>query len=237
MRHLLLCVLLTLPALPAAAVECGAVSMDGLPFTVCRVDATTEPLRLFHTDPSGNLYGDFAALPGDVPFAMNAGMYHPNRRPVGLYIEDGVQTTPLITGASDGNFGLLPNGVFCIEDTSARVIETLAYAADPPACRDATQSGPMLVIDGALHPRFLVDATSRYIRNGVGTSADGTTAYFAISNLPVTFNQFGRLFRDVLGTPNALYFDGSVSRLHAPALERSDFGRTLGPIVAVTAGP
>ena len=95
----------------------------------------------------------------------------------------------------------------------------------------------MLVIDGELHPRFLVDATSRYIRNGVGTSADGTTAYFAISNLPVTFNQFGRLFRDVLGTPNALYFDGSVSRLHAPALERSDFGRTLGPIVAVTAGP
>ena len=91
----------------------------------------------------------------------------------------------------------------------------------------------MLVIDGELHPRFLPDSTSRYVRNGVGTSADGTKAVFAISNNAVTFHEFGSLFRDVLGTPNALYFDGNVSRLHAPALNRSDPGFLMGPIIGV----
>ena len=91
----------------------------------------------------------------------------------------------------------------------------------------------MLVIDGALHPRFLIDSTSRFIRNGVGTSDDGRTAVFAISNNPVTFHQFGSLFRDHLNLRQALYFDGKVSRLYSRALGRSDFGFQLGPMVAV----
>ena len=89
----------------------------------------------------------------------------------------------------------------------------------------------MLVNDGALHPRFLVDSDSVYIRNGVGVSADGKTAYFAISDSRVTFHQFARLFRDVLNTPNALYLDGSISRLYAPELGRHDRGLPLGPII------
>jgi uncharacterized protein YigE (DUF2233 family) len=51
----------------------------------------------------------------------------------------------------------------------------------------------------------------------------------------VTFHQFGRAFRDVLKTPNALYLDGNISRLYAADLNRNDFGRTMGPIVAVSA--
>ena len=92
----------------------------------------------------------------------------------------------------------------------------------------------MLVIDGALHPRFLIDSDSRYVRNGVGVSPDGQTAWFAISDRAVTFHEFGRLFRDGLGARDALYFDGSVSRLYAPALNRADFGRRLGPIIGYT---
>ena len=91
----------------------------------------------------------------------------------------------------------------------------------------------MLVIDGALHPRFLPDSDSRYIRNGVGTTANGDTAYFAISDQPVTFHQFGSLFRDYLKLPNALYFDGNISRLHAPQLGRSDAGFMMGPVAGV----
>ena len=40
---------------------------------------------------------------------------------------------------------------------------------------------------------------------------------------------------DVLGTPNALYLDGSVSRLYAPALGRHDIGFPMGPILGVAA--
>jgi uncharacterized protein YigE (DUF2233 family) len=124
--------------------------------------------------------------------------------------------------------------VFCIAEGRAdrfRVIESRRFAADPPDCRFATQSGPMLVIDGALHPRFLPDSPSRYVRNGVGVSADGTRALFAISQSPVNFTEFARLFRDGLGLPQALYLDGSISRLYAPDLGRRDLGLPMGPIV------
>jgi uncharacterized protein YigE (DUF2233 family) len=161
---------------------------------------------------------------------MNAGMYHPDRVPVGLMIENGQERARIVTSDGPGNFGLLPNGVFCINDRFA-VIESRAFKAAPPACRFATQSGPMLVIDGALHPRFIPDSPSRYIRNGVGVSADGRRAYFVISQGRVNFAEFARVFRDALGTPQALYFDGNVSRLFAPDIGRRDLGFPMGPIV------
>ncbi len=227
-------------AVPATAVTCEDVNYEGRSYTACTVDATTENLGLFHHDADGAVIGSFSALEDHpdvqaLAFAMNAGMYHDDRSPVGHYVEDGVQTMRVITNAGPGNFGLLPNGVFCINDDSAQVYETLDYVETAPECRDATQSGPMLVIDGALHPRFLPHSTSRFVRNGVGTSADGTTAVFVISNDNVSFHEFGSFFRDYLALPNALYFDGKVSRLYARDQGRRDFGfSSLGPMVAVT---
>jgi uncharacterized protein YigE (DUF2233 family) len=230
--------IITVLALPANAVTCEDVSYKGDRFTTCTVDATSEDLRLFHSDAAGQVIGSFGGLDDTYPekslvFAMNAGMYHSDRAPVGLYLEDGNQMSAIVTSDGPGNFGLLPNGVLCLTDTTAQVIESLTYVASQPECRDANQSGPMLVIDGALHPRFLVDGTSKYIRNGVGTTADGATAIFAISNNAVNFHSFGVFFRDYLKTPNALYFDGKVSRLHATDLGRSDFGFQLGPMIGV----
>ncbi len=236
MRWLLLFVIFL--ASPAAAVTCEDVDYQGNSYTACTVDVENEVLRLFHTDTTGKVLGSFSAIEATLDvetlsFAMNAGMYHDDRAPVGHYIEDGVEKMRVITNEGPGNFGLLPNGVFCVNDTHAQVYETLDYVEKSPECRDATQSGPMLVIDGALHPRFLPDSTSHFIRNGVGTTADGKTAIFAISNDRVSFHSFGSFFRDYLELPNALYFDGKVSRLHAPALGRSDIGFKLGPIVGV----
>ncbi len=225
-----------------AEVTCSERSFDGLAYTACEVDPRVDDLRLFLNAPSGEKYGQFSTIDGALAnegktliFGMNGGMYHNDRAPVGHYIEDGQEIMRVIPNAGPGNFGLLPNGVFCIQNDRADVIETLTYVAARPNCRFATQSGPMLVIDGDLHPRFLKDSTSRYIRNGVGTSEDGARVVFVISDQSVTFHEFGRIFRDDLGLPNALFLDGSVSRLHAPQLNRSDFGRWLGPIVGVVA--
>lgn len=230
---------LFLLASPAAAVTCDDIDHLGASYTVCQV-AASEDLQLFLRDDTGAILGSFRAIEDlegrDLLFAMNAGMYHDDRDPVGHYIEHGAEEMRVIASDGPGNFGLLPNGIFCIADT-LRVIETLAYQSEAPSCTHATQSGPMLVIDGALHPRFLDGSDSRFIRNGVGTSADGQTAYFAISNEAVNFHDFGTLFRDRLQTPNALFFDGKVSRMYDAASGRSDFGfGTLGPMVGVLDG-
>ncbi len=239
MRRLLLAAaILTGSAMTARASDCRDLEYQGNDYTVCAVDLTQEDVRLFLNDGDGDIWGQFRKLDNGLKakgmqlgFAMNAGMYHPNRAPVGHYVENGKEEMRVIPNAGPGNFGMLPNGVLCLNDGSAQVYETLRYAEDKPTCRDANQSGPMLVIDGALHPRFLKESDSRYIRNGVGTTEDGKTAYFVISNNTVTFHEFGTLFSDALKTPNALYFDGNISRLYAPELNRHDGGFPMGPIV------
>ncbi len=235
--------LTTLTACGAAAEKaCAPVTFDSTAFTVCEFAANDPGLRLVLDDPSGTRIADFerlaelsAAQGETLRFAMNAGMYHEDRSPVGHYVEGGDETVGLMLNPRGGNFAMLPNGVFWIDDTGAGVAESNAYAQRFGETRPdfATQSGPMLVIDGELHPAFNADGTSRKRRNGVGISEDGTRLYFAISDEPVNFHTFARLFRDELKSPQALFFDGTVSRLYAPEIDRYETGGDLGPMVAV----
>lgn len=221
------------------AEPCRDISFETASFTVCTANPATEELRLFLDDIDGARLGTFTNLathvrPSTLVWAMNAGMYHADRTPVGLYIENGRQVSRLVTRAGPGNFGLLPNGVLCLGASKARVLESRAFAAASPACEFATQSGPMLVINGQLHPRFLAGSESLNIRNGVGVTNDGTLVA-AISNDRVNFHHFARLFRDVLDTPNALFLDGSISRLFVPGMNRADPGLPMGPMLGVIA--
>ena len=111
-------------------------------------------------------------------------------------------------------------------------METEAYRATGIEPAFATQSGPMLMIDGEVHPRFLPDGTTRYIRNGAGVRADGTVV-LAITRDPVSLGSFARLFRDLAQCPNALFFDGSVSSLAWGTEMEIDAGEPAGPVVAV----
>lgn len=237
MRGWLLGIAMALPG-AALAEHCTTEEFDGAPFTWCVVDLARDDLRLWRADEAGAPFGSFDRLDRSLAdekmalgIAMNAGMYHPDRSAVGLYVEEGREEAPIVTREGPGNFGLLPNGVFCLKDATAMVIESRAFDAARPECRFATQSGPMLVIDGALHPRFLPGSDSVNIRNGVGTRNGGREVVLAISDAAVNFHHFARLFRDQLGVKDALFFDGRVSKLYAPGLGRKDVGSPMGPII------
>ncbi|MGT2479915.1 phosphodiester glycosidase family protein [Methylobacterium oryzae CBMB20] len=239
--YALLIALLTLAA-PARAAgvsagpePCRAVEAQGETFTVCTIDLRRQRLRLFWLQPDGRPYGSLGTLAatqgGRLSFAMNAGMYDKDQAPVGLYVEDGREMKRVSTADGPGNFHLKPNGVFWVKGERAGVLDTARYLRAKLHPDYATQSGPMLVIDGQIHPKIAADGPSQKIRNGVGVPADGHVALFAISERPVTFGAFARLFRDDLGCRNALFLDGSVSSLYAPNLGRSDISRPLGPLV------
>ncbi len=223
----------------SALAACAPKSFDDERFTVCAFDPRHDDIRLFWRGADGQAYGSFSALATalktkgeDLVFAMNGGMFQEDLSPVGLFIEDRRKLRQANTRSGGGNFHMKPNGVFWIGDGVAGVAETTRFLASPPAARYATQSGPMLVIDGQIHPRIRPDGTSQKIRNGVGVRGDGSVV-FAIAEGPVTFDAFARLFRDGLACRNALFLDGSVSSLFAPELSRDDELTKIGPIVGV----
>ena len=227
-------------AWPVQALTCLTEAFEKASFTRCTVNPAKDDLRLFWRGTDDQPLGFFSNLKSFVQsqnlrlkFAMNAGMFRTDLSPAGHYVEQGTQYRQVMRKEGPGNFGMLPNGVFCKSVSTARVYETNDFVQQSPACEYATQSGPMLVIDGKLHPRFLENSTSKFIRNGVGTSDHGNEIHFVISNTVVTFHQFARYFKDRLGINNALYLDGNVSNIFAPAIIRFGVGRPVGPMFAV----
>jgi uncharacterized protein YigE (DUF2233 family) len=167
---------------------------------------------------------------GQLAFAVNGGMFDDAGAPIGLMIEDGRQVHPINRRTGGGNFHLLPNGVFLVRDGGRAEVVTSSAYTPAPDIRFATQSGPMLVIDGKLHPGFDADGTSRYVRNAVGIAPDGKPL-FVITTDVVSFGKLARFFRDRLKARNALYLDGSVSSLWDPANGRMDDFVELGPMI------
>ncbi len=234
----LMAALLLLPAGVAQA-ACAPERFEGSDYVICRFDLRQDALRLYSLAPDGEPYGSFSALSESLSergetlaFAMNAGMYGEDLKPIGLYVEDGRTLKKANRRDGPGNFHLKPNGVFFVDGQTGGVMETEAFLAASFTPRFASQSGPMLVVDGVIHPKFSETGTSLQRRNGVG-SPDAHTLVFAISESYVNFHSFARLFRDHLNCPNALFLDGAISSLHAAELGRSDGFAALGPIVAL----
>jgi uncharacterized protein YigE (DUF2233 family) len=224
----------------AGSGPCQPMEYERVAYAICEVDLRRHTVRLYWTRSDGTPYAYLSALPRDLEggagrllFATNAGMFDSKLKPVGLYMERGRELVHINIKSGRGNFHMKPNGIFYISGGNAAVAETQAFLKQRPQADLATQSGPMLVMNGRLHPRFNWGSTSLKLRSGVGVRADGKVI-FAISQEAVSFDSFARLFRDGQSCPNALFLDGgSVSSLYAPTLNRSGNVLPLGPMLAV----
>lgn len=217
------------------AMQHQMIKVDNISYDVIKVDHLQQ-LRLFLKDPkNARYYQKFAHIQKMLPtceqlsFAMNAGMYHPDFQPVGLYVEEGKEIVELNEAQGFGNFFMQPNGVLAWNDKYAVIKTTTDYKSMRFKPRFATQSGPMLVYKGQVNSQFVADSNSLKIRNGVGVR--NNQLYFVISQQRVNFYQFAQFFKQNLKIDNALYLDGSISSLYSSQTKRHDKTFNLGPIV------
>lgn len=223
---------------PSLNSVCTSASFEDVPLTHCVADPTDHTIRTALGPSGGQPYGSLRALAdafdeSSVAFAVNAGMYGDDLRPIGYYVENGERLSELNRADGPGNFHLKPNGVFFGTGDNWQVLTAdRFYATVTQRPQFGTQSGPMLVIDGELHPSIAENGPSRAIRNGVGVDGEGK-AHFVRSEDPLSFGQLARFYRDELDVDNALFLDGNVSVLWDPATDRMDPRRNLGPFLVV----
>lgn len=208
-------------------------------YTVHVVDPAKDDISLHWKEANGQRIGSIGRLAAEIKargqtlvFATNGGIFEKNYTPLGLYIENGRTLRALNTGAGGGNFYLMPNAVFYVDDKGGHVVRTEAFKAGP-GIEMATQSGPMLVDHGVINSQFSKVSKNRLVRSGVGVDANGKVV-FAISSGEVTFYEFATEFRDQLHCADAMFLDGVISRMYAPGEGRTDTDGDFVGMIAVT---
>ncbi|WP_430409666.1 phosphodiester glycosidase family protein [Kordia sp.] len=197
-------------------------------------------LHFYWKNEHGKIYGNAKNLKTqleangqELVFAMNGGMYKKDQLPQGIYIENGKLLSPLDTTEKGyGNFYLQPNGVFYISIDNNPVICTTKAFKGNKGIKYATQSGPMLVIDGKLHTKLTKGSKNLNIRNGVGVLPNGNLL-FAMSKEEINFYDFATFFKEN-GCKNALYLDGFVSKTYLPEKNYQQLNGNFGVIIGVS---
>jgi uncharacterized protein YigE (DUF2233 family) len=203
------------------------------------VNTKTQSIQFYWKDEKGEIFKTIQNLKSYIEsknatllFAMNAGMFNKEYAPQGLFIQKQKTLSSLDTSSGNGNFYMKPNGVFYITTDNTPVICTTTGFINNGQINYATQSGPMLVIDGEIHPAFKEGSKNLNIRNGVGILPDKKVV-FAMSKKEINFYDFANYFKK-LGCKNALYLDGFVSRAYLPEKNWVQTDGNFGVMIGIT---
>lgn len=203
------------------------------------VDTKTQDLQLYWKNDNGenlksiqNLKDYVESKNFTLAFAMNGGMFKRDFSPQGLFIQNKKILSAMDTVDGNGNFYLKPNGVFYVTTDNVPFVCKTTHFKDNGKIKYATQSGPMLIIDGKIHSAFKEGSTNLNIRNGVGILPDNKVV-FAMSNTEINFYDFAKYFQS-MGCKNALYLDGFVSRIYLPEKKWTQIDGNFGVIIGVT---
>lgn len=202
------------------------------------IDPEKQSLQFYWKDKQGRAYANFnrlnTALEEEgktLTFAMNGGMFNKSRAPQGLYIEMGETVSPIDRNKKGyGNFYLQPNGIFYLSKAKKAFVTTTQAFAPNDDIEFATQSGPMLVIDGKIHSAFNKNSNNLHVRNGVGVLPNGHLL-FALSSKKVNLYEFASFFKK-RGCKNALYLDGFVSKAYMPSEKLTQLDGDFAVIIA-----
>ena len=141
---------------------------------------------------------------------------------IGLAVNKGAEIAPINLGSGNGAFFMKPNGILAIGVNGAEVVESSAYKNTQDK-KMALQSGPMLLINGSIHPEFRATSTNRFYRSGVGVFTKNGESFlvFAVSNEPVNLYTAATFFRDKFGCNNALSLQSSATAASIPFMNEN----------------
>ncbi len=210
------------PAYAAEGLEVSCLNHRQVTYVVLRVDLRAARIETLWRNSAGVPYGSldeaYRQVSDDLLAITNAGIYSENHAPEGLHVEGGMALSPLNLKGGEGNFYWRPNGVFYVADDGAGIVESEKFQPlnERGGIQQATQSGPLLVIDGEVNDALKPDSQSLYVRNGIGVKSPDEV-YIVISKGEVNLHDFASVFREQLKCRNALYMDGCVSQMYLPA--------------------
>lgn len=149
-------------------------------------------------------------------FATNACVNDKTGKPLGLFISNSQEISPLNTDDGVGNFFLKPNGALLLKNDDAFVLKSEIVHRHQGTI-NAIQSGPMLIIDDTINTSFNQNSNNKNLRCGVGIFTIKNTKYliFSLSNEPVTFFEFALLFKQ-FRCHNALCLESGNSVMYTP---------------------
>jgi uncharacterized protein YigE (DUF2233 family)/V8-like Glu-specific endopeptidase len=160
-------------------------------------------------------------------FMTNASIVDPNCMPVGLLIYNYETIQSINNNNGSGNFFLKPNGLLLFKHKEIVVCQSSDFQKHSNI-KNGVQSGPMLITDGTINGNFNPTSKNVNIRSGVGIYTDNTNqnhAVFAISENPVSFYEFSKLFEEKFNCKNALCLESAGSLMTIPYLQSSSDGK------------
>lgn len=210
------------------------------------INPKMQQIKMHWLSPNNTPYKSLSSVKEDlekqenkVLMLTNGGMYLENNQPQGLFISKGKELNSLDTDSNKyGNFYMKPNGVFYIDNKGGNITTTnifkRIYNKENNSISFATQSGPMLVINGNIHQKFMPQSKNLHLRSGVGIMSNGNVVFIISRSNKTNFHDFGSIFKDVFDCQNALYLDGAISKMYLPKLRPNDLGGNFGVIISIT---
>jgi len=237
MKNLKLYLSLLLISISCFAFKLQDYKVDENRFVIHKVNPNQEKLKFYWKNNNGENYGSIENLKNELEssnlklkFAVNGGMYMKDQSPQGVYIQDGKLLSPIEkVNSGYGNFYLQPNGVFYLTSENKALIKKTTEFKISSKVEYATQSGPMLLINGEYHTKLKKGSKNLHIRNGVGILPNGEIL-FAMSKEKTNFYDLATLFKQN-GCLNALYLDGFVSRTYLPSKNFEQLDGNFGVII------
>ncbi len=126
------------------------------------------------------------------------GFYDNGGNHIGLLQKEGQQISGIdIASSGKGNFYLVPNGVLSFDSLTIQITESKEYNTRTLQEENSIQSGPLLIMNGKLHPKLNLFSPNKHGRSAICTITQNNERFilFVTALDPVNMYTFSVLIK------------------------------------------